>query len=51
MMTVEPMEDESRINIVTRSGVAMRYDKGKNKVEETWVRKTIEKAPGFSIQN
>jgi len=50
MMTVEPREDEPRINIITRSGAVMGDDKGKKKVEETWVRKTAEKAPGFSIQ-
>jgi len=28
----------------------MREDKGKKKVEESWVRKTTEKVLGFSIQ-
>lgn len=50
MMTVEPREYEPHINIVTKSGATSRDDKGKKKVEETWVRKTTEKAPGFSIQ-
>lgn len=49
MMNVEPREDEPHVNIVARSGATTGDDKGKKKVEETWVRKTIEKAPRFSI--
>ena len=50
MMTVETREDESHINIITRSVVATGDDKGKKKLEETWVRKTTKKTLGFSIQ-
>jgi len=49
MLTTEPREDESCINIVSRSGASTRDSKGKKKVEETWVRNTIEKALGFII--
>lgn len=50
MMIVEPREDEMRINIITRSGVVMGGNKGKKKVEDSWVRKITEKVIGFNIQ-
>ena len=52
MMTTEPRNNETHINIVTRSGVVTGNDKtdGKKDVEVTWVRKTIEKSPVFDIQ-
>lgn len=50
MMAIEPREHEPCINIITRRGAATRDDKGKKKVEETWVGKTVEKLLGFNIQ-
>lgn len=44
------MEEEPHVNIVTRSGFVTGDDKGKKKVEETWITKTTEKAPRFNIQ-
>lgn len=50
-MTTEPRTDEPRIDIVTRNVAATGNDKadGKKVVEDTWVRKTTEKAPMFDI--
>ena len=51
MMTFEPREDELHINIVTRSRVETGDEntEGKKKIEDTWVRKTSEKSPGFIV--
>jgi len=51
MMTPEPREDRSCINIVTRSRATTRNIKsnGKKKVETTWVRKTTKKTSTLDI--
>jgi len=51
MMTTELRTDEPHINIGTRNGAATGNDKldGKKVFEDTWGRKTTDKAPMFNI--
>jgi len=49
MMREEPCEEDHNINIVTRSGIATREDKGKWLETKGWVHKAAEKEVGFDL--
>ena len=40
MMSVEPPEEDPKVNIVLRSGATTSEDKGRNPKEGEWVHKT-----------
>ena len=51
MMRVEPHEEDPNVNIVLRSGVATRDDKGKQPEEKGWVGKAPEKKVSFNLEH
>lgn len=49
MMMAEPHVKDHNINIVTRSGMAIGGDKGKQPKTDGWVCKVVEKEVGFDL--
>jgi len=49
MMSLEPCEDGSSVNIVTWSGVDIGKEKGKFLETDVWVRKATNKEMGFNV--
>ena len=50
MMRAEPREEDPKVNIMLRSGVKTREDKGKQPEEGEWVCKALEKETGFDLE-
>jgi len=49
-MRSEPHEEDPNINIVLRSGITIRDDKGKQPKDSTWVRKAPTKEPESDLE-
>ena len=50
MMRVKPHKEEPNVDIILRSGIATRDDKGKKPEEGGWVRKAPKKGVGFDLE-
>lgn len=50
MMRLKPHEDGPNVNIVTRSGITTREDKGKQPEVDVWVHKAADKKTGFDVK-
>lgn len=50
MMRSELCKEDPNVNMVLRSGVTIREDKGKQIEEDTWVRKAPTKEPKFDLE-
>lgn len=51
MMRAEPHEEDHSINIVTRSGMTIGVDKGKQPETDGWVCKAAEKEIDFDLNH
>ena len=50
MMSSEPCAEEQNVNIVLRSGIMTRDDRGKQPEEIAWVHKAPTKEPEFDLE-
>ena len=50
MIRFESCEEDTNVNIVLRSGITIRDDKGKQPEDSTWVRKASTKEPEFDLE-
>jgi len=50
-MRSKPHYEDPNVNMMLRSGVTTREDKGKKLEEDTWVRKAPTKEPVFDLEN
>jgi len=48
-MRSEPHEEDPNVNMILRSGMTIREDKGKQPKEDTWVRKAPTKEPRIDL--
>jgi len=51
MMRYEPSKEDLNVNMILRSGITTRDDKGKQLEESAWVRKSPTKETEFDLEH